>query len=343
VVALLAVSANAAPFETSSDHIQKFSTHDPRPYPPAGDAGGEDYATSVDMVALPFSDSGDLWAYTDDIDFGYGTSPDCVYHYTPVADGCIAVDLCGSNYDSMLFVVDATTTTVIAWNDDGIDCDAFQSQISWMNVYAGVLYYYVIDGYGGSAGPFDIQVFERDCPPPPECPPGAILEGEGCADPYLDGYNNGCNGSLLFNDIPCGAGTVVVCGTTFNHIRTTDGAAVRDTDWYRLIDLDGLVTITATSYYESSGSLYYMLIEPGCVASIPNGIHMGSRELGTLDNDCDTALGEWAIFQSKAWFDGTWYTCTDPESWPYVLTIDGYDCPVAADTDTWGGVKNLFK
>lgn len=343
VVALLAVSANAAPFETSSDHIQKFSTHDPRPYPPAGDAGGEDFGTSVDMVALPFSDSGDLWAYADDIDFGYGTSPDVVYHYTPAADGCISVDLCASQYDSMLWIVDAAMN-IVAWNDDGIDCDAFQSQISWMYVYSGVLYYYVIDGYGGSAGPYDIQVFERDCPPPPECPMGAILEGEGCADPYDDEFNSGCNGALQnFSDIGCGAGQVVVCGTISNFY-TSAGGAARDTDWYRLVDLPaGVTTLTVSSYYESSGSLYYILVEPGCVASIPAGIHTGSRELGVLSYDVDTALGEWVIFQSKAHFDGTWYTCTDPESWPYVMTIDGYECPTAADTDTWGGVKNLFK
>jgi hypothetical protein len=354
VVALLAVSANAAPFETSSDHIQKFRGHDPRPYPPSGDAGGETYATSVDMVALPFSDSGDLFAYTDDIDFGFGTSPDCVYHYTPDFDGCITVDLCASSYDSMVFVVDEAFN-IVAWNDDGMDCGP-ASQISWMNVYSGVLYYYVIDGWGGWAGDYDIQVFERDCPPPPECPPGAILEGEGCADPYDDFYDSGCNGAGYI-ELGCTEDQIVCCGTIFNYeSAAAPGTLRRDTDWY-LLDLTGDLTITSTSYYESSGSLYYICIpSTGCADSyIPYGIHLGSRELGTLAADL-TVLDEdpespwfgepqeWAIFQSKNYYDGTWYDCLDPEAWPYVLTVDGLSCGATpTETDTWGGVKNLFK
>jgi hypothetical protein len=346
VVALLAVSANAAPLETSSDHFQKFSTHDPRPHPPVGDAGGESFADAVDMMALPFSDADNLWNYADDIDFGYGTSPDCVYQFTPDFDGCVTVDLCGSNYDSMLWIVAADQTTIVAWNDDGAACDATQSQISWMNIYNGELLYYVVDGYGGQAGDFVLDVFVRDCPPPPECPPGAILEGEGCSDPYDDNYNNGCNGSLIWQEIACSDAQIVVCGTTFNHY-TGGGGGARDTDWYRLIPHE-IMTITATSYYESSGSLYYIVdtcgdCGTGCVG-IPAGVHIGSRELGTLIFDIDPAIPFNGIFQSKNYYDGTWYYCTDPESWPYVLTVDGFYCPATPnDTETWGGVKNLFK
>ncbi|MCK4413457.1 MAG: hypothetical protein KAY32_07940 [Candidatus Eisenbacteria sp.] len=345
VVALLAAGANAAPLETSSDQYQKFSSHDPRPYPPSGEAGGEDFATSVDMVALPFNDSGNMWDYADDIDFGYGTSPDCVYHYTPDADGCVTFDLCESNYDSMIFVVDEAMN-IIVWNDDGAACDAFQSQISWMYIYAGVKYFYVLDGWGGSAGPYVINVFVRDCPPPPECPEGALLEGEPCQDPYNDLYNAGCNAdNYAFGEIECAEGQIVFCGTIFNHY-DDQGNGLRDTDWLELVDLFELTTITSTSYYESTGSLYYILVAPDCNGSvtIPAGIHLGSRELGELVYDMDPAEGRWAIFQSKNYYDGTWYTCEDPELWPYVLTIDGYTCPVVpAETETWGGVKNLFK
>jgi hypothetical protein len=259
VLALLAVTAYAAPPNVSLEQPQKFSTHDPRPYPPAGDAGGEDFTTSVDMVSLPFNDSDDLWTYANDIDFGYGTSPDVVYHYTPTADGCISVSLCDSNYDSMLWVVDAATMNIVAWNDDGIDCDAFQSQISWMYVYAGVLYYYVVDGYGGSAGLYVIDVFDRDCPPPVECPEGAILEGEPCQDPYDDLYNAGCNApNGQWQEIECSDATIVICGTVFNYLSLA-GAGRRDTDWFHLVDLSDPTLISSTAYYESSGSLYYIV------------------------------------------------------------------------------------
>jgi hypothetical protein len=304
-------------------------------------------ADAVDMVSLPFSDADNLWNYADDINFGYGTSPDAVYKFTPDFDGCITVDLCGSNYDSMVWVVDEAMT-IVAWNDDGAACDLYQSQIAWMNVYSGVLFYYVVDGYGGSAGQYVIDVFTRDCPPPVECPPGAILEGEPCSDPYDDEYDSGCNGATYpFFDLLCGEGQLVVCGTTFNHY-DYEGIGLRDTDWYMLADLGpDPQEITASSYYESTGSLYMIEIgPPRCdgVVAIPAGVHLGSRELATITHVCDPALGEFAIFQSKNYYDGTWYVCTDPESWPYVLWVDGY-CPdpVPTETQTWGGVKNLFK
>jgi hypothetical protein len=346
VLALLAVTAYAAPPNVSLEQPQKFSTHDPRPYPPAGDAGGEDFMTSVDMGSLPFNDSGNLWDYTDDIDFGYGTSPDVVYHYTPTADGCVSVDLCDSDYDSMLWIVDAAMT-IVAWNDDGVDCDAHQSQISWMNVYAGVLYYYVLDGWYGAAGPYVIDVFERDCPPPPECPAGAFLEGEPClAEDYEDHLNGGWNSTPpVYQSIPCApeGELVVVCGTTFTYL-VGGTLNYRDTDCFSMTDQTETTTMTFTSYYESSGSLYIYWVDEFGAYDIPFYTHLGSRELGTITAELDITLGTWGIFQSKNGWDGTFYPCEDPEVWPYVLTIEGYTCGATpADTDTWGGVKNLFK
>jgi len=334
--------------ETSNLVYEKVAQHDPRPFPPSGDAGGEDFATAVDMVALPFHDADNLWNYSNDIDFGYGTSPDVVYKFTPTVDGCITVDGCGSEYDQMMFVVDENMT-IVASNDDGIACDQYQSAISWMPVYAGVLYYYVLDGYGGSAGPYDLNVFYRDCPPPPECPADALQEGEGCVDPYVDNFNGGCNSTPnVFSNVAavCDSSTIVICGTIFNYYSGT--SARRDTDWYLLADLAamGATQIYATSYYESSGSLYFIHIVDPCTADIPAGIHLGSRELGVLDYLCDPTDGSrWVIFHSKNYYDGTWYPCTSPESWPYVLTIDNYILPELTPTTTnsWGEVKNLFK
>lgn len=345
VVALLVASAYAAPY-TSNEQPLKISTHDPRPYPPTGEAGGETFATSVDMVALPFSDTGNMWDYADDIDFGYGTSPDCVYHYTPDFDGCVTVDMCGSNYDSMLWIVDATATTILFWNDDGVDCDAYQSALSWMPVYNGVLYYYVLDGYDGSAGPYAIDVFQIDCPPAPECPAGAQLEGEPCSPlNYEDHLNGGWNSTPpIYQPIDCALdGQVVVCGTTFSYNVDPD-AVYRDTDCFSMVDQTETTTMTFTSYYESSGSLYIYWEDGLGGYDIPFYTHLGSRELGTLTAELDISMGTWGIFQSKNGWDGTYYPCEDPEVWPYVLTIDGYTCPATpTETDTWGGVKNLFK
>ncbi len=347
VCAILGFTSAYAAVPTTSNLVpEKVVTDNIRPHDPLADAGGETFADAVDMVALPFHDEDDLWNYTDDIDFGYGTSPDVVYSFTPTADYCITVDGCGSNYDQMMWVVDEGMN-IIAWNDDGMNCDQYQSAISWLYVHAGVKYYYVLDGYGGSAGPYVLDVFERDCPPPVECPAGAIQEGEGCAQTYDDHFNGGCNSTPnIFSNVNCAPGTIVICGTVFNGY-TSSGGGMRDTDWYQLVDLPdlGAQTISTTAYYESSGSLYYIVIVDPCTATIPYGIHIGSRELGEMSEVMDPAEGRWAIFMSKNYYDSTWYECTDGIGWPYVLTIDGYNCdgPVSNESETWGGVKSLFK
>ncbi|MBP6875633.1 MAG: hypothetical protein KBD56_06145 [Candidatus Eisenbacteria bacterium] len=345
VCAILGFATAYAAVPVTSDIVpEKVVTDNIRPHDPLADAGGETFADAVDMVALPFHDEDDLWNYTNDIDFGYGTSPDVVYSYTPTADFCVTVDGCLSEYDQMMWVVDEGMN-IIAWNDDGAACGTTASQISWLYVLTGVKYYYVLDGYGGSAGPYTLDVFQRDCPPPVECPPGAIQEGENCAAEYNDVYNGGCNSTPnIFSNVNCAPSTIFICGTTFNYYYGT--SARRDTDWYQLVDLPtlGALQIHATAYYESSGSLYYIQIAEPCTATIPYGIHIGSRELGELDEIMDPALGRWAIFMSKNYYDGTWYECTDGLGWPYLLTIDGYTCGVTPNaSETWGGVKSLFK
>ena len=355
VVALLAVCANAAPYETSPGHIQKISNPDPRPYPPTGDVGGDDIANAVDMVSLPFHDDGTTWAYSDAITFadgntntGYSTSPDVFYSYTPDADACITVDLCDSQFDTMVWVLDEDLN-IIASNDDGAACvsDYFVSQIGLLNVVAGVKYYYVVDGYDGSGGPFDLDVWERDCPPPVECPPEAMMEGEGCADPAdYDAYNGGCNSDpVIFSELACSGDQIVICGSTYNY-EDFQANGYRDTDWYNLVDV-GSNELTVTGRFESSGQLYLLLIDPPCaVLGSYAAAAAAPRDLVTMvatpaPLDPGQVL---AIFASKHHDDPGWYECTDPESWPYVMTIDGHTCPpVPTETETWGGVKNLFK
>ena len=312
-------------------------------------------ASAIDMMALPFHDEGNLHDYTNDIDFGYGTSPDVVYKYTPDHDGCFTVDGCASQYDQMIFVVDETQTTIVAFNDDGAACGNASSQIAWLPVYAGVLYYYILDGYGGSAGPFVLDVFWRECDGCAEyCPPGAIVEGEGCADPYVDNYNGGCNSTppafSVVNAVR--EGTIVIFGSIFNYYTGSIGR--RDTDWYLLADLPAIqsrtgvpLDIACTSCFGgSSGSLYFIHILPPCAADIPAGIHMDRQDMGVLDYVCDTSDGSnWVVFQSKNYYDPTWYPCTEPESWFYILTIDNYVDPTItpAEGTSWGEVKQLFK
>ncbi len=334
--------------ETSDTVYHKPAHHEPRPFPPAPDSGGETFADAVDMVSLPFQDADNLWNYEDDIDFGYGSSPDVVYSFTPDSEGCIYVDCCASQYDQMLWVVDEALN-IVAWNDDSADCDAYQSALCFM-AYSGVRYYYVIDGYGGSAGPYDIQVHWSECCYGPVPCLHAQLEGEPCAEQYTDDFNGGCNSTPpVFSvvEATCDPVTLVFCGSIFNYHSGTSER--RDTDWWLLADLPlmGAKEITATSWYEaSSGSLYFIHIVDPCVADIPAAIHLDPRELGELSWLCDPSDGSrWAIFQSKNYYDSTWYACEDGFGWLYVLTIDGYWDPgiTSAGSSSWGEIKSLFK
>ena len=326
--------------------------------------GGDTFATAYAIPSLPFTDTGDTRNYTDQIEWGYGTAPDVFYSFTPDVDGCVMVDLCNSDpaFDSQIWVVAADQSTVIAFNEDGNACSVYQSQLWSLNVFAGVLYYYIIDGWGsdgppptGSMGPFEISITWRDCPLPVECPATGVPEGEPCADPYTDNYNGGCNSTPpAFSDLGCvyEGQTLVICGTTFNYYSPT-GSAYCDTDWYKLVDIfDPAVSdlVITTGFDQSTGQYYMILADPATcgVLGTWDGAYMAVRQVYTsyVTPDPTYIDYDWIIFQSKDYYDPTWYPCTSPESWPYVLTIDGYDCagpPVPAESDTWGGVKSLFR
>jgi len=303
---------------------------------------GDTYAEAIDMVSLPFHASGQLWDFVDDYDFGYGTSPDVVYQFTPDHDGCVKVDGCASDYDQMIFVVDEALT-IVARNDDGRACDGTQSQIAWMPVCAGVLYYYVIDGYGGARGPYDLVVDFLDCPPPPVCPPGAILEGEPhCYDGYVDHYNGGCNSiPPIFMEVPCSSETIIYCGEIGNFYDDT-GRPRRDTDWYALRPWEEM-HVHVSAYAESSAQLYIWPIMPPCSIAPCAGVWSGPREWLHLDWFIYSSPDQfYAIVFSKNYYDPTWYSCDG--YWPYILMIDGYTCePSPAEGPSWGAVKALFR
>lgn len=144
------------------------------------DQGGELCAGATLIQTLPYSDVGTTAGYQNDYnpdcDGSGGTSPDVVYMYTPVVTGSFHLSLCGSGYDTRMFVYAGTCSgEPIACNDDYPDCYP-SSDIPSLALTGGITYYIVVDGYGdGNSGAYAFYM-EEVAPPP---------AGDVCGDPVV--------------------------------------------------------------------------------------------------------------------------------------------------------------
>ncbi|OQY29591.1 MAG: hypothetical protein B6244_03080, partial [Candidatus Cloacimonetes bacterium 4572_55] len=82
---------------------------------------GDTFENAFVIDALPFTDTGTTVGYINDYDevcpYSGSTSPDVVYEWT-ATEGIYNLDLCGSLYDTKLYVYAADQLTVVACNDD---------------------------------------------------------------------------------------------------------------------------------------------------------------------------------------------------------------------------------
>jgi hypothetical protein len=144
---------------------------EPAARPAIGDRqGGENIATSVGIWSLPFHGEGTTDGYADDYDEQCpdpSTSPDVVYFLeNPESSRAITIDLCGSSYDTKVYVYvitqDPLDTLLVACNDNA-ECEgerSLQSRIDHLELEQGQTYYIVIDGGNGESGPYGVDVQE---------------------------------------------------------------------------------------------------------------------------------------------------------------------------------------
>lgn len=238
----------------------------PRPEKPASSAptatstptrvGGETIADALPITILPFTDTGTTCGHTDDYDvacYSDAAAPDVVYSFTPDITGFVDIDLCGSSYDTKVFVLD-TSEEAIACSDDtywvaGHSCGQWNAALEFLAVEEGQTYYIVVDGYATSCGNYELRVaFEEPCPI--ACPAEAIDEGEAPMEEVYDQYNAGCY-SNSEDPWPYILSTsrrdsVVICGENgFYHIPAGTGY---DNDWWKVTIGDtGEVVATLTA------------------------------------------------------------------------------------------------
>jgi hypothetical protein len=197
--------------------------------------GGDTIANATVINALPYNDSGTTVGFVDNYSascFFAGGAPDVVYKYTVAADVTgLDIALCGSSYDTGLYVYDASLNE-IACNDDFC---GLQSQLDGVAVAPGGIYYIVVDGYNAASGSYVISV-EADVPCLLDCPAGGVAEGEPpLQDEYVDNWNGGCNTDpgFPFQSLTAdGNGNLTLCGVSgWDNFQ---GSQYRDTDWFIL-------------------------------------------------------------------------------------------------------------
>jgi hypothetical protein len=135
---------------------------------PGDRVGGEDIATAVVIASIPYVDTGNTCGYLDDYEeacpYAGSTAPDVVYAYSPPSDIPVDIDLCGSSYDTKVFVYENMWTpgNPYACNDDYYDvgdpCGNWVSKIEQLTLVAGNIYYIVVDGYNIDCGDYRLEI-----------------------------------------------------------------------------------------------------------------------------------------------------------------------------------------
>jgi len=304
-------------------------------YEGGGRVGGDAIGDATVIGSLPYYDGGNTCGYVNDYDavcpYTGSTSPDVVYAFTPGAAASVTIDLCASLYDTKVYVFQNDPSVLLACNDDA-SCgySGWQSKIENLTLTPGYTYYIVVDGYGGSCGDYTlaIEAFE---PCVVECPAGSLIEGEPpCVDNYYDQYNGGCN-STGWTEVIGTNGCATVCGKSCTYLY--QGSSYRDTDWYTMTAVGGLVTSTI----EAEFPVQFILIWGADCNNL-------QYEIGTagpctpLSLQYNIAAGvEFWMWVGASAFSGI------PESdYTYeVCGIEGGQVPV--EETTWGAIKNSYR
>ena len=337
-------NTDPVPFKGSS-HVGANPAYDSR-------EGGEDIATAVPILAMPFSDSGATCDNIDNYDeacpYTGSTAPDVVYSYTPAGDEILFIDLCYSLYDTKVFVYQDDEFTLVGCNDDfyfGPPCWTYSSYLEQI-VAPGHTYYIVVDGYGGDCGTYQLDITaEPYIPPEPlECDPEyTVPEGEPpLVVDYDDNYNGGCNSAPeIFQDIHWiddATGCAHLSGVSGWYPFT--GISYRDTDWFNIVAASDEIVVRFecnNTYTQSWVALTNAF--PNCSSFTIDGGQSDIIANTTYQWTLPTIPGAnyWIIVLPSTWIQG-------PLEWEYCLEVCGiiYDV-VPVEEASWGSVKSMYK
>ena len=345
-----ALAQNRGP---SGEHPVKDSPTQSYVPPAVTKQGGDTVFDATVIPSMPFNDSGNTFGYTNDYDevcpYSGSTSPDVVYSFTPEYSLSLIVDLCGSNYDTKIYIYDSNLNLVDCNDDFYFEdfCGIYVSKIEFAEVIGGETYYIVIDGYGGDYGDYILNVYDSwHCFL--ECHPDAVDEGEPeLVDGYVDMFNGGCNSSEFgapfleinwTNDedgVPPYDGTAWLCGTS-GWFLGQSGEETRDTDWFRVYALQtGMMEFSVRSEFDC---FMYKMSPTSCPESIVE-IETYASCFWTETMTFPVTAGEEVWLRVEPAYDFGYL-----DEFIYVMTVsnNAFDV-VPTEKMSWGGVKALYR
>lgn len=138
-------------------------------YGPRGGSEGtaNDHCDSASAVGEGRHGGSNLGAGTDWVAVCDGSS-DVWFRYRPSGPGTATIDTNGSDFDTVLAVLDACNGVELTCDDDGGDNLASRVRL---DVAAGGEYFIRVAGYGEQQGSFVLNITQGNAPPPPPPPP----------------------------------------------------------------------------------------------------------------------------------------------------------------------------
>jgi len=310
--------------------------------------GGDTILDAWVIPAIPYTDIGTTAGYVDDYDeacpYTGSTSPDVVYSFTPAVDLVVNLDLCGSSYDTKIYVYDSALHLVACNDDYYFDdvCGLYVSKLPCVWLTPGQTYYIVIDGYGGDFGEYilDVTSFEGCVV---ECPTGAWPENEPeLVDDYADSWNGGCDSpgfGFPFQHISGDEeGAAVFCGVAGWYIH--GGVDSRDTDWFTVMaGPTGTIDVTVDA---EAPTLFCELLPQDCEdVAVAQSVSGGPCSPATM---AITGYPETAVVWLWAGSTGFWpEPCVPGNEYDYVLWISGIAGSVNAGNTSWSRLKALYE
>lgn len=336
----LAVALPAGGFDLGNRAPTKptGSQQAPPPDPEIIRQGGDTLLDAILIPGTPYDVTGTTVGYTDDYDeacpYSNSTSPDVVYRFTPSNANVFDFDLWGSSYDTKIYIY-RENMTLVACNDDYYS--DYVSKIEAVPLERGVKYFVVIDGYGGEAGDYRLQVWEY-CPCEISCnQTNTQDENEPpLVDGYVDQFNGGCNSEEYGTPFQT-IGNANFCGVSGWYL--DGGVESRDTDWFRLyVPPDGYVEITGDAEMET---FMFELAPQDCdEVAVVQSVTIGPCAEATMIIPGEVGNEVWF------WVGSTTFTNPgggDDEYIYFLRTNLLWHQPVATEFRDWTSVKSLFR
>jgi hypothetical protein len=353
---ILAVAGSAVAQDLGSTMERPVKNAPTQTYvsPEVARQGGDTIFDATVIPGIPFYDSGSTEGYVDDYDeicpYSNSTAPDVVYSFASALQQAIHVDLCGSSYDTKLYIYDSNLTLVACNDDFYFDdyCGNYVSKLEFVLLEGGETYYIVIDGYGSDFGEYELNVTDTwDCNHL-ECPADAVDEGEPpLQDGYVDAFNGGCNSEDLgapFQEInwtndadgyPPFDGVALLCGISGWYI-SLDGTDSRDTDWFRVFAREtGTMEFTVDA---EEPCFMYKLAPLDC-----GEVAVELETVTTYDTPGTLSFPVVAGEEIWLWVGPTAFSGYVNE-FIYIMTVSNNEFDVVpTEGVSWGGVKALYR